>query len=357
MLSLFKIQKKGILGMDLSGTQLKLIELGGSREEPVVEHYALVEVPQEVYSENKLHDPEKLGQLLQQIYKRNQLARKHVALALPAGLVNTKECDILEGLRPSEQLEEVQKEAANIVPMDLEELYIDYKEIGPAASEGQVRVAFAVCKKEHVEERVSALEIAGLIAKVVDTDNNAMLHVIDAIVRYQKPELLEKMSMVVDLGFDVTQYIVYKNEKIVWTQEHHIGGRSLLDSVRSLYGGDYATARKMLIDVERTMADHPRFEADVILPFVDSLALEISHHLEVFGESGVGFGVDHIFLSGMAVFLPDIEDAVSNRVNITTTIANPLGHCVLGNKIVAQQLLDDAPQMMVAVGMALRNFE
>ena len=101
------------------------------------------------------------------------------------------------------------------------------------------------------------------------------------------------------------------------------------------------------------------YEAELLQPFVESLALEVSRALQFFFTSTQFNQVDHIVLSGGCAALTGADEAVAARTQINTILANPFAGMVLGNQAGSRSkgLLAEASMLMVACGLALRRFD
>ena len=348
--------KKGYVGIQLTSTQIRMVELSGEPNQPVVEHFVVFDIPSDVYNGNDVQDQPHLGELIKAAFSKGNFARKSVAIALPSNLVITKEF-LLPAEESNEHMGLVEQEVANNVPLDLDEIYIDYKILGPSDNEELLIAAYAVSKKQHVDEYVGALEIAGLVAKIIDTDHNAMLHTIDAIAQYQKGGCQNENVMSVSIGHEKTEYMVFRNEKLIWVREHYMSARTLEESLAGTLGVDSEEASAIVKHPQGYTEQYPNLETDVLQPFVDGLAMEVMRHIEMFNEEAEFFGIQHIWLSGEGAHLTGLEETIFARTSVESEIINPLGHCKLGNKVSGEELMDIAPLLMVATGMALRTFE
>ena len=348
--------KKGYVGIQLTSTQIRMVELSGDPSQPTVEHFAVLDIPNDVYNGNDVQDQPRLGELIKAAFVKGQFNRKQVAIALPSNLVITKEF-FLPLDESTDYMDIVEQEVSNNVPLDIDEIYIDYKILGPAENNEFLLAAYAVSKKQHVDEYVGALEIAGLLTKIVDTDHNAMLHTVDAIARYQKSGISEKNILSVFIGHDKTEYMVFRNEKLIWVREHHVCARTLQDSLSAILGVDYEEANNIIQHPHGYMEQYPNLETDVLQPFIDGLAMEVGRHIEMFNQEATAFGIEYIWLSGEGAHLGGLEETILARTETRSEVVNPLGHCQLGNKVSGEELMDVAPLLMVATGMALRTFE
>ena len=349
-------KKTGTIGVQITPLQIRMVELSGTLSAPTVEHYWLEPLAPDIYNGSDVLDQPKLGEAIKAAYQKGKFSGKNISIALPAHLIISREF-VLTAEDLSDPQEFVDKEAAANVPMDIEDCYLDYQVLDPVDSSNTAfTVAYAASKKQHVDEYVGAIEIAGLTPKVVDSDQNAMLHVLDAIALYQFDGSTESV-MSVHIGHDQTKYMVIREGRIVWTHDQSGGLRNLQESISGMFGVELGDALSMALNPGAYAEEFPSLEADLVQPFVDGHAMDILRAVEQYNEQSTVLGVNHLWLSGEACGLPGLEDTVRDRSGIESVeVANPLGHCSLGSKIKAEALLEAAPVLMVAAGMAFRSF-
>lgn len=352
----FGNKKTGTIGVQITPMQLRMVELSGTLGSPTVEHYWLEPLAADIYNGSDVLDQPKLGDAIKAAYQKGKFSGKHIAIALPSHLIISREF-ILPVDDLSDPQELVDREVASNIPMDIEDCYLDYQILEAVDdSKTAFHVAYAVSKKQHVDEYVGAIEIAGLNPKVVDSDQNAMLHALEAIAHHQYDGLADAV-MSVQIGYDQTRYAVVRGDRIVWSHDQSGGLRDLQDSISHMYGVDLMAALDIAKNPGAHLEEYPSLEADVVQPFVDGHAMDILRVVEQYNEQATPIGINHLWLSGEACGLFGVEDTVRARTGIENVeIANPLGHCTLGSKIKSSALLEDAPLLMVATGMAFRSF-
>jgi type IV pilus assembly protein PilM len=95
----------------------------------------------------------------------------------------------------------------------------------------------------------------------------------------------------------------------------------------------------------------------VLLPFLDTLGLEVARALQFFFTSTQFNQVHHIVMAGGCAAIPGIDEVVARRASVPTMIANPFANMALSSKIRPKYLTTDAPSLMVACGLAMRRFD
>jgi len=146
---------------------------------------------------------------------------------------------------------------------------------------------------------------------------------------------------------------VFRNEQQLYTREQAFGGNQLSQDIARQYGMNADEAES----AKRTGSLPENYEVELLRPFMDSLALEVSRALQFFFTSTTFNQVDHVILAGGCAVIPGLDQVVAARTQIPTTIANPFSGMALAQRIRPKTLAADAPALMVACGLALRRFD
>ncbi len=354
----FGRKKPALVGVDISSTAIKLIELsqatGGATALFRVEHYALEPVPVNAVVEKKLADVQAVGESIRKAVQRSGTKSKNAAVAVSGSAVITKVISMAADLSDSEMETQIQLEADQYIPYPLEEVNIDFDVLGPSRSGGEmVDVLLAASRRENVDDRVAALEIGGLTASVVDVEAYAMESACSLIAGNGADESEEQTVAVADIGATTTTLHVLHNGQTSYTREQNFGSLQLIEEVQRRYGMTRDQALQKVIDGGLP----ENYGSDVLGPFKEALAQQISRALQFFYSGSSYNRVDRVILAGGAASIRSIDELVEERLGIATTVANPFARMSMSPKVQASSLNRDAPAMMIAVGLALRGFE
>lgn len=351
-------RNKSLLGIDISSTAIKLIELSktstASTNHYRVEHYAIESLPLNAVSEKKIADPDVVGQTIRKALVKSGSKSRRAAIAVAGSAVITKVIAMPKSLSDAEMEVQLQLEADQYIPFPLEEVNLDFDVIGPSqASPEMVDVLLAASRRENVDDRVGALELAGVTAAVVDVEAYAMENACTLLLRGRADEIIDKTIAVADVGASTTTLHVLHKGQIIYTREQNFGGQQLRDEVQRRYGLSREESLQKILDGD--VAEN--YEEDVLAPFKEALAQQIGRALQFF-YSGTTFNrVDQVLLAGGPASIRKIDALVEDRLKVPTMVANPFSQMSLSPSIKSQELMREAPGMMVAVGLALRGFD
>ena len=143
-----------MLGLDISSTSVKLLELSKSGSDYRVESYGVEPLPENAVVEKNISDVEGVGEAIQRLLERCKTKVKNAAVAVAGSAVITKTIEMSAVLNEDEMENQLQVEADQYIPYPLEEVALDFEVQGPSPrSEEQVEVLIAACRRENVEMR------------------------------------------------------------------------------------------------------------------------------------------------------------------------------------------------------------
>ncbi|PTU66737.1 pilus assembly protein PilM [Chromobacterium sp. Beijing] len=355
-LGLAKAKNVPMLGLDISSTAVKLVELSRSGKNCQVERYVIEALPKDAISDGNLVDIEGIAETLRRAWKRLGSPTRHVAIAIPTAMAIYKK--LLVPVSQTDNLAElIESEANQSIPFPLEEVNLDHQVLGPAPSSiDDLEVLLCAARKEKVEERVAVVEMAGLRAQVVDVESFAMMTAFEQVEQQLPEQGMNQTFALFDIGATRIHCNVIRNNQQVYYREQVFGGQQLTRDIQRRYGISYEEAESG----KRGMSLPDGYESELMHPFVDSLAQEIQRALQFFYTTvsvSQYLRVDYILLAGGCSMLPGLDDAVAGRTQISTMIANPFSTMVQSSHIRLKELLMDAPALLVACGLAMRRFD
>ena len=344
-----------LVGVDISSSAVKMVEIAEAGKNLYrVERYAIESLPKDAVVDGNISNMDAVSEALRRAYKALGSRTKAAALALPAASVISKKILAPTGLREEELELQVETEANQYIPFALDEVNLDFQVLGPAPNNPQeVEVLIAASRKEKVEDRVAAAEAAGLKATIMDVENYAAQAAYECVAA-QLPNRGEGQTVaLIDIGAATMHINVLRDQESVYMREQAYGGNQLTQEIQRRYSlsADEAELAK------RQGGLPENYEAEVLQPFMDTLALEVSRALQFFFSSTAFHSVDHILLAGGCAMIPGLDDVISSRTQVSTMIMNPFANMALSPRIKPRQLTADAPALMIACGLAMRRFD
>ena len=354
-LDIFSPKAPPLFGLDISSSSVKMLEIvEAGRGSYRVERYVIEPLPRDATVDGNISNLESVVEAVKRGYKRLGTRAKHVAMAVPTGAVITKKIIVPASLRENELEVQVESEANQYIPFALEEVNLDFQVVGPSpTSPDEQEVMIAATRKEKVEDRVAVAESAGLKAMVMDIESFAQQSALGLVVR-QLPNAGKDMNVaIVDVGANVMNVSVMRNEQSIYTREQAFGGNQLTQDIVARYGMSAEEAE----NAKRSGGLPDDFETEVLRPFMENLSMEVQRALQFFFTSTQYHSVEQILLAGGSAVIPGMDEVVHTRTQVPTMVANPFASMQASPRIQLKKLMVDAPSLIVACGLAMRRFD
>jgi len=344
-----------LIGVDISSSALKLVELSESGKGAYrLERYALEPLAKDVVTDGNIANLDQVSDALRRAHKRLGTRNRNVALALPAAMVITKKIIVPAGQTEEELELQVEAEANQYIPFALDEVNLDFQILGPAPNNpDEVEVLIAASRKEKVEDRVAIAEAAGLKPRVMDVESYATEDAFQMIAPSLPANGRDQNIALVDIGAHVMHFYVLRNNQILFSRDQAFGGNQLTHEIQRAFNLSPEEAES----AKRNAGLPENYDVDVLQPFMETLALEITRALQFFFTSTSYSQVDQIVLAGGCSLLPGLDELVSKRAGVNTIVGNPFANMAVSDRIRPRQLATDAPLLLIACGLAMRSFD
>ena len=346
-----------MLGLDISSTSVKLLELSKTGNSYRVESYGVEPLPDNAVVEKNINDVEGVGDAIRRLIDRCKTKCKLAAVAVAGSAVITKTIEMSAALSEDEMENQILVEADQYIPYSLDEVALDFEIQGLSPrNEEQVELLLAACRRENVEMREAALELGGLKAKVVDIEAHCMQRSFE-LVRSQFTNSDEEddgqVIAIVDIGATMTTLSVLTTGGAPYTREQLFGGKQLTEEIQRRYSLSVEEAGR----AKKQGGLPDDYETEVLQPFKEAIIQQVSRSLQFFYSSSAYDDVDHIILAGGTSSIEGLAEMVAARLGTPCSIANPFANMSLSSRVNDSNLTADEPAMMIACGLALRSFE
>ena len=352
MLRLYRKPSKGLVGVDISSTTVKLLELSVKNGRYWVESYAVMPLPENSVVEKSILNPEAVADALERVVNLANPHTTHVAIAVPTSMVIHKIIEMDADMSDEEREVQIRMDAEQYIPFPLDEVSLDFEVLPDRlANPNRVNVLLVATRTENVDTRVEVLELAGLAAKVADVESYAMERAFSVFA--DTLPMGANTVGILDIGHTMTTLSVMQKGKIIYTREQVFGGRQLTQDIQSRYGLSFEEAGRA--KKERTLPDD--YDTEVLEPFLDAVVQQAARSLQFFFSSSQFNEIDHILLAGGNANIPGLAKLLQQKLGYRVTIANPFLQMGFSPQIDIKKIENDASSLMVACGLALRSFD
>ena len=352
--SLFNHQQPALLGLDISSSSVKLVEL--SRDKAgnlVLDRCAIEPLERGWITDGNIEKFDEVADAVRRLVKKSGTRTKNVAMALPASAVISKKIVLPGGLSDAELEIQVESSANEYIPFSLDEVSLDFCVIGPSAtSSGDVEVLIAASRKEKVQDRQGLAEAAGLKPVVIDVESYASRLATARLIENMPNNGIDTMVALFEIGALTTSLQVIRNDEVLYERDQAFGGAQLTQLIVRQYGFSSEEAEN-----KKRSGDLPEdYESSVLKPFVESMSQEIGRALQFFFTSTPHSKMDCVMLAGGSSALAGLTEAVTQQTSFACSLANPFEGMEIGNGIREKKMRREASSYLTSCGLALRRF-
>jgi type IV pilus assembly protein PilM len=343
-----------LLGLDISSSDIKLVELSeGSNKVYKLERYAIEPIPKGAVVDGNIENIDQVSEAITRLVKKSGTSVKNVALAMPAAAVITKKVVFPGNLSEIALEEQVESEASQYIPFSMDEVGIDFAVMGPSpTSPEDMDVMLVAARKEKIEDRVAVVESAGLHAKVVDIESYAARSAVERLIGMHADGGNDLIFANFQIGSKNTDILIVLNGEVIYEREQQFGGNQLTQDIVRNYGLVLDEAE----DKKRTGDLPDSYETELLEPFLENAAMEVTRAIQFFFTSTPYTRVDHILLSGGTAVIPGLVEMIAERTKISASVISPFKGMDLASGVNEKLLREDAPSLFIACGLALRRF-
>ncbi len=347
--------RRQLLGLDITTSSIKLIELTMSGGQYRVESYAAEPTPPNAMNEKTLVDPQAVGDAIRRAVKRSGARTREAAIAISGDAAITKVIQMPRGLRETELEAQVEMQADQYIPFPMDEVSYDFEVLGNSEKDGEsIDVLLVASRSENVEQRRAAAAAAGLTARIVDVEAFALENACRLMTHQMPDGGIDHSVAVADFGASSTTFSVLRNLKVVYTRDFAFGGQQLTEEIMRTYGLSIEEAGR----AKKEGGLPHNYQAEVLDPFIDDMTQQVSRSLQFYLASGTGREQpDKILVCGGCANIPGVADVIQSRVGIPAERGDPLGQMKLSSRARAQAVARDATALLTACGLALRSFD
>ena len=344
---------KALIGLDITSSAVKLLELSKSGGRIKVESYMVRPLPPGTVVEKNISDVNALSEVLQKLLSQSKTKTKEVAVAVAGSAVITKMIEMSAELSDLALEDQIASEADQYIPYPLEEVALDYEVIGRSETNpDQVEILLAACRSENVDMRTEALESCGLIPKIVDVEVFAVERAFHLLAD-QIEEIGNQVVAIADIGATMLTLSVLVDGKTLYTREQLFGGKQVTEEIQRRYGLSAEEAGQA-----KKQGGLPEdYETEILQPFKEALIQQVQRSLQFFFSSSDYNYVDQLVLAGGVAAMDGLRQEVEDKLGLPTSVANPFANMAVSSKVNAVALASDAPAMLIAAGLAMRGLE
>ena len=266
---LFGSRSRPLIGLDITTSSIKLVELSQSGKTFRAESYAAEPTPPNSINEKTIVDAPAVGEAIRRAVKRAGTSSKDAAIAIGGDAAITKIIQMPRRFTARELEGQVEIQADQYIPFPMEEVSFDFEVMGPSATDPEMLdILLVATRTENVDQRKAAVEAAGLVARVVDVEPFALENACHLLMHQMPDGGMQHQIAIVDFGASNTTFSVLQDMRVIYTRDFSFGGQQLTEEIMRTYGLSLEDAGR----AKKEGGLPGNYQPEVLDPFMDDPA-------------------------------------------------------------------------------------
>src|SRR5690348_18223647 len=145
-----------LIGVDISSTAVKLLQLSQAGSRYRVEHYAVEPLPPNAVVEKNIVEVEAVGDAIRRAVARTGARTKFASAAVAGSAVITKVIPMPADLTEDDLEGQIQVEANQYIPYPIEEVSLDFEKLGPVKDNPEMLNVLLAASRDRKSTRLNS---------------------------------------------------------------------------------------------------------------------------------------------------------------------------------------------------------
>ena len=340
---------KTIVGLDIGSSCIKAVELKKGKGEITVAHLGVEPLASDIVVDSMIVDSTAVSNAITKIFTESGIKGKAVATSVSGHSVIVKKI-AMATMSDQELAAVIQTEAAQHIPFDIQDVNVDFQILSEDLAGPQMDVLLVAVKKDKILNYTNVLSLAAKSPSVVDIDAFALQNCYE----YNYEPAPGSTAALLNLGASVMNINIVKGSTPLFTRDVSVGGNQYTDALQKELDLSFDDAEALKLGKKvGTVSEDAKMP--ILQQVTEIIVLEIQKTFDFFRATASGEHIERLYVAGGSSKVPGLVEALRQEFSLPVEILNPFQRVNpgVGGELVEQ----NAGQLAVAVGLALRSFE
>ncbi len=357
------------VGVDVGTKSIKVVALKKEKDKIILENYAIARTKDPLIKIGQTGViNEFTGDVIKETLSEANIKNKTVNVAIPSftSLIITIEVASVSG-KVSE--EAIRREVSKYIPVKIEDVVYDWQVIdedklqnnidqqipqnnngigmGSTKDNKMVKILVIAIMKEISNKYEKVFSQSKLNINLLEIDSISLTRALT----HNK----QGIYLILDIGHETCNILVASPQGVLMNRTIDVGGDKMTQVIADSMKIGFERAEQIKREQGVNVAGNG--QAGGVLTTVLSIIIgEIKKTVELFEADFGGVKINKIILSGGAAMMIGLKEFVQQQTNMEVMIGNALEGVAFVPEI-KTSLLQNAPSLSIAIGLALANFE
>lgn len=340
-----------LVGLDIGSHTLKLAQLKSKKSSFVLESLAYTKLPRGTVVEGEILDPLTLEEALKELFSKEKISSKSLALAVCGSSVISKKIS-LPAMSEMELEDQISVIASQYIPFPADDMNVDYQLLSTDPNEAQkMEIVITAVKKDFLKIATTVIEGADLKPMIIETTASALSN----FFRLFFPSLLEETTALLHIGASLTHFIILEGGIATHQDEIPFGGNQISDEISNELHLSFQEAETLKISSLKEK-NVPEATQAVIEKGGYQLCAQVQEALTSFITQNPRAHIDKLYITGGTSKIAPLCEWLSQKTGLSAIALKPFEHISYNPKNFNPDFLEDiGPLMPVVLGLASRS--
>lgn len=340
------------VGLDIGASAVRVAHVGAGRAGTQLLSFAQVALAQGSVVDGEIADPGAVSQAISQVWKMAKLRGKRAVLGVSNQRVVVRQVD-LPYLEEQEFRESLRFQAADYIPMSVEDAQLDFIVIDDYTTESQdhmMRVLLIAAATDMVDSFVTTASSGGVETLGIDLTPFAIARAVSASARGETG--VAGSEAVIDVGAATTNILIHHNGEPRFVRILMVGGDDATKALSEELGVSFDEAEAVKLDIAGGVG--PEAARNLLSRQVANLVDEIRGSLDYYLSQEDSEPVSSIVLTGGGSLTSGLSQRLEQTLKTQVQLGSPLQQLnVSKSGLTQEQVVQVEPVAAAAVGLAL----
>ena len=348
----FRFGSKSFIGVDIGLSSIKIAQIDKRKNGNYkLIDYVSIDVPEGALIEDEIHNQDQILEALKEAINEIGVENSDCCIGLSGPSTFARRLQLAGGT-DEELKDQVMWEAEQYIPFNIDDSVLAHHIFGRNEG-GGMDVLVVAAKNEIVETFKDIVEKVNLKVKVIDLDSLAMINVFE-VISHQK--LKKDCSYIImDIGAQNTNLVIYKNSRIIFVKEMDIGGLMITEEIQRQMGVNYSEAEDLKTNIDEN-GNLPEEVLDIIDEVLENFFAEVKKTIDFYLTSSSDESLTSCYITGGGALVPGLIEGLEALLAMDVNVINIFDKIDYDKKNIDEVDLEEiAYRGVVAFGLAMRD--
>ena len=341
------------MGIDIGSTGIKIVELKKESGKIKLASYGFSE-SEKSKTMDWQNNPELSARVIKKIIREAGISAQSAISALPTFSVFSSILN-LSNVSKKDIASAIHWEAKKVIPLPLEDMILDWKEINAGLTEenkkknaNNIKVLLTGAPRILVKKYIEIFKLAKINLLSLETETFSLIR---SLLGNDKSTI-----MLVEVGASTTDVSVVDSIIPILNRSIDVGGEKITEAIAKNLNISLDKSEQFKYDLGVSAIASPGSKApkaiiDAVSPVVNEIKYAINHFQDKNNKK-----IEKIVLSGGSALLPDLTKYLAKILDMKVIIGDPWSRVSYPEEL--KPLLQEiGPRLAVAIGLAIRELE